>query len=153
MAFPGAFAVAFKDHASRCDSSCPDCLRSYENRSVHALLDWRLALDVAELAAAVPVDEGRWLGRGEELANAFAQAFNVEALQLGGLWGARDRHTGRVAIFGHPLWRTQEAYFTDLQATALLEAQMVGAHEVRAWDLHTLARRPDVVYAWLAAAP
>ena len=144
---------AYTYHASRCDSSCPDCLRSYENRSVHAFLDWRLALDVAELAAGVPLNEDRWLDRGEELSNAFAQAFNIEAPQLGGLWGARDRQTGRVAFFGHPLWRTEAAHFTELQATALLEAQTGGAQEVRAWDLHTLARRPDVVYAWLAATP
>lgn len=40
---------ASPDHAI-CDSSCPDCLRSWDNRHLHSLLDWRLALDLAELA-------------------------------------------------------------------------------------------------------
>ena len=45
-------------HIARCRGSCPDCLRSYDNRWLHPALDWRLALDVAELAA------GQDLGRG-----------------------------------------------------------------------------------------
>jgi DEAD/DEAH box helicase domain-containing protein len=32
-----------------CDTSCPDCLRTYTNRSSHQLLDWRLALDMTSL--------------------------------------------------------------------------------------------------------
>ena len=44
-----------------CESSCPDCLRSYDNRHLHPYLSWRLALDVAELllgqvAAPGPLD-------------------------------------------------------------------------------------------------
>ncbi len=35
-----------------CDSSCPDCLRSYDNRRLHPYLDWRLALDLAAVAQA-----------------------------------------------------------------------------------------------------
>ena len=38
------------DHTERCDTSCPDCLRSYDNSRKHALLDWRLALDMLELS-------------------------------------------------------------------------------------------------------
>lgn len=139
-------------HASRCDSSCPDCLRSYENRSLHALLDWRLALDVAELAAGVPLDEARWLDRGEELVDGFAKAFGVRPTPLGVLWGAQDPHTGRVAFFGHPLWRTHVGDFTEAQANALVTAEAGGASEVRAWDLYTLSRRPDEVYTWMATA-
>jgi DEAD/DEAH box helicase domain-containing protein len=37
-------------HADACDTSCPDCLRSYSNLAYHNLLDWRLAIDMAELA-------------------------------------------------------------------------------------------------------
>ena len=55
-------------HAADCTSSCPDCLRSYDNRWLHSALNWRLALDVAELALGNPLDESRWLdhscGRG-----------------------------------------------------------------------------------------
>lgn len=34
-----------KEHT--CDSSCYDCLRTYENMGYHPILDWRLGLDVA----------------------------------------------------------------------------------------------------------
>lgn len=37
-------------HASTCDSSCYDCLRDYYNKDVHLLLDWRLGLDLSEIA-------------------------------------------------------------------------------------------------------
>ena len=57
----GASRFASRDHRLACDTSCPDCLRSYENRYVHALLDWRLALDVGEIAAGFPLDLSRWL--------------------------------------------------------------------------------------------
>lgn len=35
-----------KSHADACISSCYKCLRNYENRIVHASLDWRLAIDL-----------------------------------------------------------------------------------------------------------
>ena len=43
-------------HASNCDSSCYDCLRDYYNRNEHELLDWRIGLDLANIASvnAVP---------------------------------------------------------------------------------------------------
>jgi hypothetical protein len=39
------------EHAERCSSSCYDCLRDYYNQQHHSLLNWRMALDVAALAA------------------------------------------------------------------------------------------------------
>src|SRR5690606_12792673 len=33
-------------HAGACSTSCPRCLRSYDNRQYHWALDWRLALDM-----------------------------------------------------------------------------------------------------------
>lgn len=37
-------------HSSTCDSSCYDCLRDYYNKDVHLLLDWRLGLDLSQIA-------------------------------------------------------------------------------------------------------
>ena len=43
---------------------CYDCLRDYSNADLHAVLDWRLAMDLCELAADVgadiSLDNGRW---------------------------------------------------------------------------------------------
>ena len=66
-------------HGQECDSSCPDCLRSYDNRHLHPLLDWRLGLDLAELAAARPLQTDRWLRDSKRIAEGLAQAFELEA--------------------------------------------------------------------------
>ena len=46
------------EHSSECSTSCYDCIRDYSNQSVHGLLDWRLGLDIAQLAndASATVD-------------------------------------------------------------------------------------------------
>jgi hypothetical protein len=55
-------------HADVCDTSCPDCLRSYNNLAYHNLLDWRLAVDMAALALdphlQLSLASPRWAGRG-----------------------------------------------------------------------------------------
>ena len=51
-----ATRIAGGEHAARCDGSCYDCLRDYSNADLHAVLDWRLALDLCELAADVGAD-------------------------------------------------------------------------------------------------
>lgn len=38
-------------HRRECDTSCNACLRDFHNLPYHGLLDWRLALDMARLAA------------------------------------------------------------------------------------------------------
>ena len=51
-----------EEHANRCDISCPDCMRNFQNRFDHALLDWRLGLDLAEAVLGKPLSRQRWLG-------------------------------------------------------------------------------------------
>lgn len=38
-------------HREACDTSCHQCMRDYGNMMYHGLLDWRLALDMAQIAA------------------------------------------------------------------------------------------------------
>ncbi|MGH7718797.1 MAG: DUF1998 domain-containing protein, partial [Gemmatimonadaceae bacterium] len=137
-------------HARECDGSCPDCLRSYDNRRLHPFLDWRLSLDVAELSAGQALSLDRWLVDAERLVGAFATAFEVESLKLGPLWGAKEKGNDRVVVIGHPLWRRDEAYWVDQQVDAAdLAVHRRGAEEIAAFDLHTLARAPQNVFAWL----
>ncbi len=144
-------APKFEDarHGQDCDISCPDCLRNYDNRQLHPFLDWRLALDVAELATGTSLTVDRWLGRAESLATAFVNAFDLEALEADVLMAARDPASGRVAFFGHPLWRLDEGYYTEEQARAHGAAKKVTSASVRAFDLATLARAPQNIFAWL----
>ncbi len=51
-------------HGNDCDSSCYDCLRDYGNAGEHALLDWRLGLDLLQIAVNQqvhpPTLDGYW---------------------------------------------------------------------------------------------
>jgi DEAD/DEAH box helicase domain-containing protein len=137
-------------HASACDASCPDCLRSYDNHPLHPYLDWRLALDLADLASGQPQNSQRWLAQGPARVKSFSQGFGLKALELGELWGAKDEASSRVAIFGHPLWRLDEPFWGSEQVRAAEEARRKqDASEVKAFDLHTLVRYPQNIIAWL----
>lgn len=137
-------------HGRECDSSCPDCLRSYDNRHLHPLLDWRLGLDLAELAAARPLQADRWLRDGERIAQGLARAFRLEPLELGPLWAARDDATKRIAVLGHPAWTSADGYRSPEQRAA--EAAAGGDHaRIRHWDLYTALRWPERIMPWLAA--
>ena len=50
-----------------CTVSCPDCLRSYDNRRLHGALDWRLALDMMDLAAGRAAEDRPLARRGAPL--------------------------------------------------------------------------------------
>jgi DEAD/DEAH box helicase domain-containing protein len=138
-------------HARECGASCPDCLRNYDNRRLHPYLDWRLALDVAELAVGRSLTTSRWLDRAAQLTSTLAKAFGLTEVSVGPLCGAMDEASTRVAFFSHPLWRLDAAYFTTEQAQAHAAALKLGASEARAFDLLTLARAPQNVFAWLVA--
>jgi DEAD/DEAH box helicase domain-containing protein len=128
---------------SDCTDSCPDCLRSYDNRRLHGALDWRLALDVATLAFGRELDPGRWLNRAPPAAAAFIRAYRhlpcrVEALPHGLTAIIRQDQRGAV-IIGHPLWRTDPPGLNSAQRDAreLLTSQHVDNIAISdAWTLH-----------------
>lgn len=143
------------DHAE-CTESCPDCLRSWDNRRLHGALDWRLALDVADLAAGLPLNTTRWLSRAQPLADLFVRAFHqalpCDALELsGGLIAIVRRDKTRGAVIGHPLWRYEESHFNAEQADAYDE--LLSDHDVESatmTDPWVLQRIPAQVYQRLA---
>lgn len=145
-------------HSEACDTSCPDCLRSYDNRFLHPHLDWRLALDLGQLAKgdALPVE--RWLSQGGAIAENFVAAFGgyteFELVAAGQLHAVLAHAVGRAAIFGHPLWRSVPEYFVETQLEAeswILSKQSI--KEVRFFDLPTLQRNPATVFTWLRPSP
>ncbi len=139
-----------KDHADECLTSCPDCLRHYDNRHVHALLDWRLALDVNDLVRGLPLDFSRWQLTADRLVRGFAECFpEAQVDQVGGLWTASMPDSHRAVFFGHPLWRSDSSFYTAEQAEA--EDQMVrhGAQEIRASDLFSLLHHSVDIISWL----
>jgi ATP-dependent helicase YprA (DUF1998 family) len=99
-------------HADACDTSCPDCLRSYSNLAYHNLLDWRLAVDMADLALhpGVPLllSSARWRRVTDQAAVTLEAARpGWRRTVFGGLPGLTD---GTEAIIvTHPLWQTERA--------------------------------------------
>lgn len=137
-------------HSDGCDSSCPDCLRSYDNRRIHGHLDWRLGLDMVDLLANRPLDVSRWLGNGLARAEQFADSFDdVEALEVAGLPVVRKADTRKAVFIGHPLWRTNPAYFNDQQAEVADVLEEDHGFECQASDFFVLERNPLSVYMGL----
>lgn len=134
-------------HAS-CDASCPDCLRSYDNRHLHSLLDWRLALDLADLCLGRELKLERWLGLGEETATRFAGAFG-EALgdvQVGEVCGLNYlKSRDRSVLLGHPMWRSESGARNELQQQAMAGMHALGG-AVTLLDLRTARRYPEAIY-------
>lgn len=151
-----------EEHVKRCDRSCPDCLMAYENRRDHPFLDWRLAVDMAELASGNELDTSRWFDREGRIIAAFLDTFQragvVQEITVGDFPAlAGDSAVGkRVAVFGHPLWVSNPAFLNEQMAERYHEAnrwvsensQNVGG-QVRVFDLWTLERDPASVFAWL----
>jgi hypothetical protein len=99
-------------HADACDTSCPDCLRSYNNLAYHNLLDWRLAVDMAQLAldpaAPITLSTPRW-SRIADIAGITLEAARpgYRRTVFGGLPALTDG--SEAIIVTHPLWRMDRA--------------------------------------------
>jgi len=95
-------------HADSCDTSCPDCLRSYSNLQYHNLLDWRLAVDLASLAldAAAPISlaSSRWARVANIAAVTLLNARpGYRQITIAGLPAVTNGTD--VKIITHPLWQ------------------------------------------------
>ena len=144
-------------HADKCDSSCPNCLRSYDNRRLHSLLDWRLALDVAEWAFDLSCDTSRWLSTGQAEAESLHKTLcsagvSTKVFQAEDLWGVASENDNRAIIFSHPLWMIHEDDWTNQQRNGKSEAELsLGEnYEIEFFDLYTQKRQPQYSFVWLA---
>ena len=135
-----------------CDSSCPDCLRAYDNRFVHPLLDWRLALDVAELCQGKELDEGRWMKLAPAVAESFLTDFN-EAFDDGLAVEVLNELTvivsnSRAVVLTHPLWRVDETGLPDRVRAVRGELSRSGL-SVALQDVRQARAFPNSVYQGL----
>jgi DEAD/DEAH box helicase domain-containing protein len=141
-------------HMADCTSSCPRCLRNYENRFLHWALDWRLALDVIDLALGESLRMERWSSRALTLAQGFVQAYQPHSpmtLEEHGGLQVIVANSGHATVIGHPLFRQDTAGLNALQKSvraALIESGR--ARLVRFTDPFLLDRVPDRVFAQLA---
>lgn len=130
-------------HAA-CDSSCPDCLRSWDNRHQHTLLDWRLALDVTDLALGNDLDLARWFDLVPAAMETFERSYGamVEPCKPEVVEGVHVlTHGNRSVVVGHPLWSRVPSHRTALQE--LVAAEIDGSGRTLTWtDVRTLRNKP-----------
>jgi DEAD/DEAH box helicase domain-containing protein len=138
-----------------CDVACPDCLRNYTNRTMHALLDWRLALDMAELILGVPVDESRWLQHSERLAMRFADLgkqyeYDFQVVEADSLHAITHGQAEPI-ILCHPLWHNRENLASDRQLNAMyaLQSKMKDKKAVHFVDIREFGKRPQKYFRQL----
>jgi DEAD/DEAH box helicase domain-containing protein len=143
------------EHADTCMASCHECLRSYDNRFLHSMLDWRLAADVAEVATGRQITLDRWLRLAPRLVSSMVTGYalsNFESVQVGELQAIHSPSNGRLAFFGHPLWRSDSGLFVPMQKNAAEGSSHVVGENWRYFDLFTLVYRPAKIFAWLTAS-
>lgn len=111
-----------KDHAEVCSTSCYRCLRDYQNRNYHGLLDWRLARDLTDclFGDGLQIDAD-WEHAQAQRAAALLRGtvFNDEGLS--GVVTARPprgRNRESVLLLRHPF----EAFEAELRSSRLDEA-------------------------------
>ena len=142
------------NHVS-CDRSCHDCLRNYQNRFNHALLDWRLALDLAEIALGRTLSEDRWLKQAPDIGQRFVKLCEMNGidawLEQAGRLVAVVRDGPMALVLGHPLWHEREGLACDPQRDAKLELQERHGAQVacRFVDIREFQQRPQkYIVAW-----
>jgi DEAD/DEAH box helicase domain-containing protein len=134
-------------HIANCSSSCPDCLRSYNNRRIHGYLNWKLALDTVELALGVPLTLNRWIGGAQESLEKLIEggkAMKIEIIAgLPTVLNDEDIQGRRTAfIFGHPLWSFDKSeLFVDAQKQAQSKLAQEG-YSVNHISLYDIERKP-----------
>ena len=133
------------DRHNECDSACPDCLRSWDNRFVHPMLDWRLALDVGELVSGRPMDTRRWFtgahDRAAGLARAFRELGRLEVGEVRGMATLALKGSTSVVLLGHPLWGKTSGSLCAQQVQAQDEISAAGGSAIF-WNVRDAIRRP-----------
>ena len=130
-----------------CSSSCPDCLRAWDNQSLHGALDWRLALDMLDLASGNSLSLKRWLEGSGGLSDSLDKVAPgmITISHLGEKRVPIVQMTGRssVVVVGHPLWLKDPALYLPEQRelAALVDSTYPGKRVVLS-DFFELNRRP-----------
>ena len=132
-------------HARECTASCPDCLRSFDNQRIHGALDWRLALDMAELGLGRPVNWERWLSRSGPLVAGFMSSFTPVGIQhheVEGIAVLAYSGSRKAVIARHPLWRPEPELRTPRHERVATWVTDELGYRIEQGDLFELDRNP-----------
>jgi hypothetical protein len=151
-------AEDYKSHALQadgCDSSCYRCLRDHSNAAYHALLDWRLAVDMLHVGIGNPIDYRESNRLSGLLIRDFCRDFSWEATSAAGVPAAMDITFAPMAmIVTHPLERRRPPLVGRLaDADRELSLRMVDGQpmQVAFASTYELVRRPGVVWSRLVS--
>jgi hypothetical protein len=126
-------------------TSCPDCLREFNNLQYHSIVDWRLGLDLARLALdrAAPIDFTVPYWQGMDAAAAgpyFAAKPGWQQITFAGLQAGQRGN--RAEIIAHPLWNPDPNFFGPQLAAAYTQAVASGCQQVTVKSIFEILRRP-----------
>lgn len=143
------------NHREQCDTSCNVCLRDFYNLPYHGLLDWRLALDMAQLArdAQSPIDlttsyyaqTNIWQKLDSPPQARITQLmtqlhYTLDTDNFAGLRAfIRQKSNPSIVLEHHPLWSAQHP--TIVQAKQLI-TQKYPALSIKLMNPFRLLRRP-----------
>lgn len=144
-----------ESHSHDCDTSCNYCLRDFYNLPYHGLLDWRLALDMARLAASSTsvidlvsswggyVNPWTTLLQGSDApVPATMQRLGYgQPVQFAGLRGYVhiSQQRKQILIERHPLWTDEHP---DYRAAFSAAKKQYPGHSVRPMNPFRALRRP-----------
>lgn len=109
-----------------CTSSCYDCLRDYYNQNHHGLLNWRLALDLAQLAKDSSLDldftQPYWKQYfSKYLESLIFKKYNSQLLEENGFFYMKKDE--QKILITHPFWK--EEYIDNIQKLNGFNANLV----------------------------
>lgn len=94
------------NHSQECSSSCYDCIRDYSNQHLHAILDWKLGLDLASLAhdnkASLDFSSDYWLVFINETLKKRLSIFGLSLSKNGNYYIAANKKS--TYLITHPFW-------------------------------------------------
>lgn len=132
----GSSAGSFHDplvadsHESSCAASCHRCLREFGNMAYHALLDWRLGLDMARLAldpdAPLDLTSNYWSTLVERMADGYFAGLGLAVRNVAGLRVGVNPFSNEATILVHPLWDQNPANYRPDVAAAVARTEAEG---------------------------
>lgn len=128
----GTFHGPLVDHSheAACASSCHRCLREFGNMAYHALLDWRLGLDMARLAlddhAPIDLSINYWATFSDTIAAAYFGGLGLTQRTVSGLRVGVNPYTSEAIVLIHPLWDQNPANYRPEVAAAVAQIEAEG---------------------------
>ena len=116
-------------HARECLTSCHLDLREFGNMAYHSLLDWRLGLDMVDLAlnpnAQIGFAATHWSSLLTQVPQSYFAGLDLTPRTFAGLFGG-IKPNNEAVILTHPLWDADPSNYHPSVAAAVADAEHQG---------------------------